>query len=45
MKVVPGEFEMNTIREGYEEYIEGRREKEEADIMYINWELRNGKIS
>jgi hypothetical protein len=45
MKVVSGEFEMNTVREGYEEYIEGRREKEEADIMYINWELRNGKIS
>lgn len=40
MKVV---FEMNTVREGYVEYIEGRREKEEADIMY--WELRSGKIS
>jgi hypothetical protein len=42
MKVVSGEFEMNTIREGDIENVEGQREKEEANIMY--WELRDGYL-
>ena len=42
MKVVSGKIEMNTIREGDIENVEGQRENDEANIMY--WELEDGQI-